>query len=91
MTLSKPRVRALRLLSAWVFCTPSQIGWAMTQDRRGRALKAQGAGRVGGSMAAQLIKAGLVENASHLRGGYAAYSITPAGRRALADAGPLES
>jgi hypothetical protein len=74
---------ALRSMAAVPFVAPSEIGYAMTRDRP-YPLKAQGAGRVGASMAIRLIKLGWVEDCSFLRGGFPAYRITGAGRAAVA-------
>lgn len=58
---------------------PSAIGHAMTDGftKSGRAMKAQGLGRLGGGMGARLVKLGLAGHAG--RG----YVLTSAGRRAL--------
>ena len=78
--LTEPQRRALRYLAGRSYATPAEIGEAMGGTRSG---KAQGLGRLGGAMAARLIKRGLAYDASGSRGGFPAYSITRAGREAV--------
>lgn len=79
-TLTEPQAKALRYLAEHPICSPADLGQGMGGTRTG---KAQGLGRLGGGMAARLIKMGLVYDASHSRGGFPAYSISAAGRSAL--------
>ncbi len=81
--LTEAQRLALTALSTAKYLLPSEIGYAMTPDRPHRPLVAQGAGRVGSSMAQRLIKLGFAVDASWRRDGYPAYEITPAGRDAL--------
>lgn len=63
------------------YAIPSDIGYAIAVNvRRPGGMKAQGAGRLGGMVATQLMRMGLVENASHQRDGFSAYRISKAGR-----------
>lgn len=89
--MSKPLTNsqrsALNFLDRAEYRTPAEIGWALPRDKGRPALKAQGAGRVGSSMAVRLMKLGFASNAAWKRNGHPAYSITPAGRAALQEAG----
>lgn len=79
--MSPAQRRALECLAAGYWRTPADLGYAVST--RTRPIKAQGAGRVGGAMGARLIALGWAVSAAHLRGGFPAYAITEAGRRAL--------
>lgn len=82
--LTKAQRDALAFLAERQFASPAEIGYAICPVRpSGYALKAQGAGRLGGGSASRLVKLGFVRNASSERGGFAAYAITPEGRAAL--------
>ncbi len=65
---------------------PNEIGYAMDDGtfKHGYGLQSQGAGRLGGRMAAMLIKDGLVDDASSLRGGFPGYRINSNGLAAIA-------
>lgn len=82
--LTEAQRRALRHLASVNWCSPASLGEAMSDQER---LKAQGAGRIGGSMGGRLVKMGLA--ARHLEPwpGHgmcaAGYEITTAGRAAL--------
>jgi hypothetical protein len=77
-------VKALAFLATVPWATPADIGHAIAPEARlGHGMTAQGAGRMGGRVAHRLMDKGLVANASSRRGGFPAYSITPAGRDAL--------
>lgn len=80
-TLTEAAQRALRHLAGVDYALPSEIGQAMGGTKSG---KAQGLGRLGGAMAARLVKAGWAIDRSRLRQGFSAYGITAAGRRVLA-------
>ena len=81
--MTDPQRRALAYLAAHDIVTPASLGEGMGGTRRGGA---QGLGRLGGAMGARLVKMGLAHNESRHRGGFPAYSISPAGRQALAAA-----
>lgn len=82
--MTEPQRLALAAMIAVPYLTPAEIGYAISPDRPGgRVLKAQGAGRIGGSMASRLIKFGWAENCSHLHMGFPAYRITDVGRIAF--------
>ncbi len=83
-TLTEPQRKALTFLASVTCASPAAIGYAMTPARK-HPLKAQGAGRLGGTMAARLMRNGLVCNASYMNSGFAAYAITAKGRQALND------
>ncbi len=76
--LTGPQRTALDALRGKQFMTPQEIGYAMTTQRKW-PLVPQGAGRLGGTMAARLAKMGLVEDASRLHRGFAAYRLTGSG------------
>lgn len=78
--MTDPQRRALTLLSSKPFASPAELG-AVISDRP--HLTAQGAGRIGGSMAARLIKLGWAVSCSWERGGFPAYRITRDGQEAL--------
>lgn len=70
-------------LQPWEFATAGQIGEAIHTPREsGIQLKAQGYGRLGGTMAWRLMDRGLLRGCSH--GKSWGYKIAPAGRQALA-------
>lgn len=77
---------ALAFLAGRKWATPADIGNAIAPDARGGlGMTAQGAGRMGGRTARRLMDSGLVADASWRRNGFPAYSITDAGREALAE------
>lgn len=81
--LTKRQIVALKLLAGRRYATPADIGDALTVGRI-RPLKAQGAGRLGGTMGTRLVRLGLAEHANSLRNGFPAYAISAKGRLALA-------
>ena len=80
MTITDKQHLALAFMADRRFATPQEIGAAIGGTKRNIP---QGLGRIGGAMAARLVKARLVESASHLHSGFAAYRITGAGRRVI--------
>ena len=87
MKLTEPQRRALQALAKHTNMMPAEIGYAITADRS-HPLKPQGAGRLGGTMAARLEKLGLVKPyrdrwATDPRWTYRGYQITDAGRAKL--------
>jgi len=82
MKLTPTQQKTLTLLSKGPLA-PSSIGEALSTRRH---LKAQGAGRLGGGVAARLIKMGFARH-SDARGGFPCYEITEAGRQALVATG----
>ena len=85
--LTDPQRRALEYLATVESASPGRIGEAMYHEgwrRRKRQLSAQGCGRVGGTMAARLIKMGLARDVSRLHDGWPAYAISYAGRQLMA-------
>lgn len=87
MKLTEAQRKALHCLSGARYRTPAEIGWSIGAVDQGKVLKAQGAGRVGSSMAVRLMKRGLASDATWMRDGYPAYAITTAGRAALEQEG----
>lgn len=85
--MTKSQLAALGFLATVEFATPSAIGQAMGGSKSN---KAQGLGRMGGTMAHRLMKLGLVSDSSWHRGGFPSYSITHVGRRALMEARATE-
>lgn len=88
MSLTEPQINALRFLAKCGLggAMPAQIGEAMDVNgtyKHGHGLSAQGAGRLGGTMAKRLIAKGLAQHARHPQG-FSLYRITEAGRAALA-------
>jgi hypothetical protein len=73
--------RCLVYLKSRQYATPAEIGYAiaLVQKRPG-GMKAQGAGRLGGMIASQLVTLGLAEIATTERDGFPAYRISPAGK-----------
>jgi hypothetical protein len=95
--MAKPTERqleALRGLAATSTMWPAAMGYhlAETSSNRqfaGKALKPQGAGRIGGTMLSRLVAEGWARRLSY-QGGRKwsnAHEITPAGRAALANQG----
>jgi hypothetical protein len=82
--LTDKQRRALEYLNTRPWVTPADLGNALSDRKH---LTAQGAGRIGGSMAGRLIKLGAAESCARYRGGFPAYRITPAGRAALQHGG----
>lgn len=82
-TLTEPQKKALQYLASVPWAAPSEIGQAMIAD--GARMKAQGMGRLGGTMATRLMKRGLVFPADSQRSGFPAYRISAAGREVLKD------
>jgi len=90
VTLSTPtpaQLRALSYLQKARWATPAELGHAIAEGRTTRpgGMKEQGAGRLGGSIAAALVKLGLAEPAARDRDGFPAYRISSAGRAVLAN------
>ena len=83
--MTPSQIRAARFLMRCQYATPAEIGYAVAEDRARRpgGMKAQGAGRLGGMIARQMVELGLVEFATRKREGYPAYRISPAGRAAI--------
>lgn len=82
--LTVSQFKALRVLSLHDYLTSASLGMEMTNGvkRDGGPMKAQGLGRLGGTMGTRLVLMGLAWN-SHRAGGYPAYEISSKGRRVL--------
>lgn len=93
MSLTDPQRRALTYVTEHPGASPAMVGWAISD--REPALKAQGAGRLGGTMLWRLRKLGLVSASLRdmdrrgrcFSGGW---RVTHAGRIALAQQPPSE-
>lgn len=87
MKLTEPQLRALKHLASHDWATPANIGAAILAGRETRQIRsAQGYGRVGGTVAARLAKAGLVYRYHWSGQGFPGYRISPLGRAELATA-----
>ena len=80
-TLTEPQRKALAYMAERAWASPADLGEAIGGTAR---MKAQGLGRLGGTMGTRLVRLGLARHASRERSGYSAYAITQAGREALA-------
>jgi hypothetical protein len=80
-SLTVPQRRALQYLASVPRATPSQLGEGMGGTRSG---KAQGLGRLGGTMARRLMSLGMAVDSSRLNSGFPAYAISHDGRLAIA-------
>ena len=77
--LTEAQVRVLRVLAGAPYLSPAEIGWSLSPK-----LKAQGAGRLGGTMGWRLVAKGMAAH-HHVGRWSRGYHITPAGRAALAE------
>ena len=83
IALTDPQLLALRFLADRTCASPAELGAAIGGTR---AMKAQGLGRLGGTMGTRLVRLKLAEHASWDRGGFPGYRINAAGRAAIARA-----
>jgi hypothetical protein len=91
MKLTAPQAWALRKIAEGRATSSANLGWALAErpgyvGRSSFGLKAQGAGRLGGTMMARLERRGLCRTRLSAGGYVTEASITQAGRAALAQA-----
>lgn len=87
--MTPAELRAARFMKGKRYAIPSEIGYAICEDRSKRGaggMVPQGAGRLGGSVASRLVRKGFAEHSTE-RNGFAAYRLTKAGEDAIRRAG----